>query len=121
MSAHYSLVMRAYNEPNPKGTFTMPLPITTYTPVQVVINDKAFTYKLHPLTCDALDLKPRDTVVVPFGAKGLVVGVVESVGQIPLDPTAKFLYKWIAAVVDVTTYNAILNAVAVPTVAPDEL
>lgn len=80
--------------------------LSVFVPVQVVVGGKAYTYK-H--SGHGPSLAPRDTVVVPFGLKGLVVGIVESVNQIPLDPNAKFRYKWIAAKVDLTLYNQLLE------------
>lgn len=81
-----------------------------FVPVQVVVAGKAFTYKHH--TVIGKPLAPRDAVVVDFGIKGLTVGIVESVNQVPLDPNAKFQYKWIVDRVDRNRYDAILKAAA---------
>lgn len=81
-----------------------------FVPVQVVVAGKAFTYKHSTDIGQALS--PRDPVIVDFGTKGLTVGIVESVGQVPLDPNAKFQYKWIVDRVDRSRYDAILAAVA---------
>lgn len=81
-----------------------------FVPVQVVVLGRAYTYKHH--TVAGQSLAPRDSVIVDFGTKGLTVGIVESVGQVPLDPNAKFQYKWIVDKVDRSRYDAILAAVA---------
>lgn len=74
-------------------------------PVQVIVAGKAYTYKVGR----ELDLSPRDHVVVSFGTKGLTLGIVESVNQIPLDPNAKFQYKWIIAKVDLAPGQALIE------------
>lgn len=77
-------------------------PKTPYVAVQVIVKGKPYTY-LWPDFPDIegeepqIRLKTLDFVAVPFGKQGLQLGRVESVGQIPLDPFAKFEYKWIAA------------------------
>lgn len=81
-----------------------------FVPVQVVVAGKAFTYKHH--TVLGQPLQPRDPVIVDFGTKGLTIGIVESVNQIPLDPNAKFQYKWIIDKVDRSRYDQILKAAA---------
>lgn len=86
--------------------------LSVFIPCQVVINGKAFTYKI-PF---GMLLQPRQPVVVDFGVKGLSVGIVESIGQVPLDPQAKFKYKWVVAAIDCSGYDAILAAEAGQTV-----
>jgi len=93
----------------------MQLDITAYVPVQVIVAGKAFTYKfLVPVSSEGgtvpLGLAIRQPVVVDFGSKGLCVGIVESVNQVPIDPNAKFKYKWIVAAIDRSKYDAILAA-----------
>lgn len=87
-----------------------PLNPADFIPVQVVVLGRAYTYKHHIVAGQSL--APRDSVIVDFGTKGLTVGVVESVNQVPLDPNAKFQYKWIVDKVDRSRYDAILAAVA---------
>lgn len=90
-----------------------PINLGEYTAVQVVIAGKAFTYKAPAKMAGSLE--PRTPVVVDFGSKGLSVGIVESVGQVPCDPQAKFKYKWIVAAIDRAPYDAILAAEAAGT------
>jgi len=89
---------------------TTPVDLTAYLPVQVIIAGKAFTYKASTAILGAI--QPRVPVVVDFGAKGLTVGIVESINAVPVDPNAKFKYKWIVAVVDRSHYDAILASEA---------
>jgi len=95
----------------------MPLNLQAFVPVQVVVAGKAFTYKYllpaeHIADPTVVGIAVRQPVVVDFGTKGLTVGIVESIGQIPLDPNAKFKYKWIVAPIDRSLYDAILAAEA---------
>lgn len=75
-----------------------------FVPVQVSVNGKAFTYK----SALTEPLQPFDKVVVEFGKSGLVVGTVESVNQVPLDPNAKFKYKFVVQWIDIGSYNRLV-------------
>jgi primosomal protein N' len=91
----------------------MTIDLAVFVPAQVVVAGKAFTYKVPA----GMVLDIRQPVVVDFGSKGLTVGIVESIDQVPVDPNAKFKYKWVVAVIDRSGYDAILAAeaaVAVP-------
>lgn len=86
--------------------------LDAFLPVQVIVAGKSFTYKYLLPEGDVINptLSPRDAVVVDFGSKGLTVGIVESINQVPIDPNAKFQYKWIVQPVDRSAYDAILAA-----------
>lgn len=90
-----------------------PINLGEFTAVQVVIAGKSFTYKAPAAMVSSL--LPRTPAVVDFGSKGLTVGIVESIGQVPVDPNAKFKYKWIVAAIDRSHYDAILAAEAAGT------
>lgn len=94
---------------------------TPFVPVQVVVKGRAYTYKTPVLDLDSqgLDalvavLHPLDRVVVPWGATDFTVGVVESVNVVPLDPQAKFEYKWIVQRIDFMEYEALVAEGKVP-------
>ncbi len=78
---------------------------TEFVPVQVIVKDHAYTYKLPQAWIS--DCKPTDHVVVPWG-KAFTIGVVESINEIPFDPAAKFEYKWIVQGVCFEAYNELV-------------
>jgi len=84
-----------------------------FTPVQVAVLGREYTYKMSNLWLDTIDA--GDYVMVDFGSKGFVIGEVRSIGKVPLDANAKFKYKWIAGSIskgDLALYNQILDAEA---------
>lgn len=89
---------------------------TPFVPVQVIVKDRAYTYKAACCNLDSLgaDLQPLDRVVVPWGANSFTVGVVESINAVPLDPQAKFEYKWIVQRIDFMEYEALVAEGKVP-------
>lgn len=80
--------------------------LLSFVPVQIIVSGKPYTYK-----CGVEHiLAPRDLVVVSFGTKGNTLGIVESVGEIPLDPNVKYQYKWVLAKVNLTDGLALAEA-----------
>ncbi len=79
---------------------------TEFVPVQVIVKDRDYTYKL-PKAWVA-DFKPTDHVVVPWG-NSFTIGIVESIGLIPFDASAKFEYKWVVQRMNFATWKALCD------------
>lgn len=87
------------------------IPALSHVPVQVVLKGKVYTYMWATADKEQPGLKALDLVVVPFGKIQMALGRVESVNEIPLNPFAKFEYKWILCkVIDAATFEAMLLA-----------
>ena len=91
----------------------MVIDLSNFTPVQVTVIGKDYTYKMSSRL--KRYVSPDDLVIVDFGTKGYQVGTVRSIGEVPLDPSAKFRYKWVVSAVpaeDLEEYQEILDAEA---------
>lgn len=91
----------------------MAIDLSKFTPVQVTVMGKDYTYKMSENLLPYA--KVGDLVIVDFGTKGYQVGTVRSIGEVPLDPNAKFRYKWVVSIVtkgDLRAYQQILDVEA---------